>query len=279
MQMLSQLSYRPAAANPTADHARGRGSPRGDASAAVTVRFATASSRDPGTATSGPRVRCAAMDGLGVRPRRLGAALLLFGLVGVVLAVIVAAGLIAGAIAARDLDDTLEADQASIAAALDRLTDALDAVGTTADNASTSLGTASGSMSDAGAMLDQLAVLSDDMATTLEIQILGTQPFATVSPRFRELAVDARTLRDDAAGLAGALDTNAADVTALADRIARIGDEVDAISKRVTAFDRTEDLVRFLVGGIALAGLLVAWLGIAAAACMWAGWRIRRRAL
>ena len=60
------------------------------------------------------------MEWLGVERRRLGTGLLAFGLIGMILAGIIAIGLFAGAVAARNLDDRISADQAKLSAALEK---------------------------------------------------------------------------------------------------------------------------------------------------------------
>jgi hypothetical protein len=61
------------------------------------------------------------MDWLGVDLRRMGTTLLVFGVIGMVIAGIVAAGLIGGAIAARNLDDRLAAERVRLVQTLDRV--------------------------------------------------------------------------------------------------------------------------------------------------------------
>ena len=216
------------------------------------------------------------MDSLGVAPRRLGSVLLVVGIVGVLLAGIVAVGLIAGAYAARNLDDRFQADQARVAGALDRLTAVVASVQAGATNASVTLATASETVSDAGVLSSELAAISDGLAQALEIDILGTRPFSGVSPRFRDLGVRARLLSEDAGDLAEDLATNSGDVSSLAADIGTIETQVAELADRVSDFDRTDEIAGLLTGAILLGGLLVAWLAVAAGLCAWIGWRLRR---
>ena len=218
------------------------------------------------------------MDALGVAPRRLGTAMLAFGLVGLVIAGIVAIGLIGGAFAARSLDDRLEADQARLTVALTDVTDTLGSLSTSLDGMSGTLATSSATLLHASDVLDKLASVSESLAGALDISILGNRPFQGASERIRELAAQIRVFEEDAARLAANLSTNAGDLEDLAANLAKLQGQAAELTERVAAFDRTDEIVGLLVGGILLGGLLVAWIAVAAGACAWFGWRLRRNA-
>ena len=69
---------------------------------------------------------------------------------------------------------------------------------------------------------------------------------------------------------------NATDATEMSDKVRSMQTEVDALATRVEGFARIGDVVNLLIGGIALGGLLTAWVAIGAAFLAWAGWRLRR---
>lgn len=216
------------------------------------------------------------MDLAGIDRRRLGNALLAFGLVGLVLAAIVALGLIGGAIAARDLDDRLEADQARLSATLDRLATTTASVVTTTSNAGATLGSTSHLLGRAQGVLGELADVSAELGNALNLSILGSQPFASSAQQFRELETQVRAFQADTGTLAARLDTNATDVTALSARLRDIETQIGDLAERIAAYEGTGRIAGTLVGGMLLAGLLVAWLAAGAAACAWFGWRVRR---
>ena len=218
------------------------------------------------------------MEWLGVERRRLGAGLLAFGILGVLLAGILGVGLIAGAIAMRDLDDRLLAQQASIADSLDGAGASLDKLASTTDNASTTLATAGVSVGHAGQVLDELANVSADLQQSLDVSILGQHPLASAASKFGDLATRARVFSGDAAALAAALATNAADVSALAVQVRSLEDRATTMSDRVREFEGTGRLVGLLTAGVVLAGLMVAWFAVLALGVAWAGWRLRRPA-
>lgn len=208
--------------------------------------------------------------------RRTGTALLVFGVTGMVIAGIVALGLIGGAIAARDLDDRLVADQARLVQMLDRVDATMAQTVTTVDNAGATLTTTSETLASAGDVLGQVADTSQELSTSLDFSILGNQPLAGAATKFGDLAGQVRSFQEKAIALSENLAVNAGDTRELASKIALLRNEITALAARVDAFGATGELVGLLVGGILLLGLLVAWLAVAGAGCAWAGWRLRR---
>jgi hypothetical protein len=170
---------------------------------------------------------------------------------GVVVAGIVAIGLIGGAVAARNLDERLTADQARLAQTLGRVDATMAQAVTTIGNAGTTLSTTSETLGSAADVLGRVA----------------------------DTSVDARTFEDKAGQLAANLAVNSSDTGGLADRVDELRGEVTSLETRVEAFEATGEIVSLLVGGILLLGLLVAWLAIAGAACAWVGLRLRRLGL
>lgn len=213
-----------------------------------------------------------------IEPRRLGTGLLAFGIVGLVLAGVAALALLVGAVGAASLDSRLQDDQARLANALDRLTTTVDGLATSTSNAGATLETTQQTISDAGLVLDGLASASDATANSLDVSILGNQPFAGASARLRDLAVRVRTLRGDIDQLATKVGTNAADVQALSRRLADVHADLEELTTQVRDADSLESVTRPLVLGILLAALLVAWIAVGAGALAWAGWRIRAAA-
>jgi HAMP domain-containing protein len=216
------------------------------------------------------------MDWIGIDLRRLGTGLVAFGVTGMLIAGIVAVGLIAGAVAARNLDDRLATEQAQLVAALDRVDATMAQTVTTIDNAGATLTTTSGTLTQAATTLDKVASTAEELSTSLDFAILGNRPLAGAAARFGELAVEVRAFEDKASQLADNLGTNATDVGGLATQIDLLRDEVASLSGRVAAFEATGELVALLIGGILLLALLVAWLAVAGAGCAWMGLRLRR---
>jgi len=216
------------------------------------------------------------MNTLDVNPRRLGTALLAFGMTGVILAGLIAVALFGGAIAARNLDDRLVADQDRIAAALTRLTLTMDTFAITVDHAGSTLTSSRDAMVHASSLLDNIATTSADLGNALDISILGSQPFASAATGIRKVADETKTFAQDATALAVALDANGADATAMAEQIRAAKAQVSDLAASIVAFDRIDQIVGMLIGGIVLGGLLTVWVALAAAGCAWLGWRLRR---
>jgi hypothetical protein len=218
------------------------------------------------------------VDWLGIDTRRLGTGMLVFGLVGLVIAAVLGVGLIGGAIAARNLDDRLTADQARIAQSLRNVSASMDSLAVTTEHAGTTLQTSSATLAQAKTVLDSSAATAESLSEALNVSILGSQPFAGSSQRLAELS---RTLTDfegKASELAANLDQNASDATGMADKVRAMKTEVDDLATRVEDFTQTGEIVNLVLGAIVLGGLLTAWVGVGAAFIAWAGWRLRRAA-
>jgi hypothetical protein len=216
------------------------------------------------------------MNGLDINPRRLGTGLLAFGMTGVILAGLIAAALFGGAVAARNLDERLVADQERIAASLTRLTLTMDSVVITVDHAGNTLTTSGDALAHASSLLSTIATTSTDLASALDISILGSQPFASAANGIRKVSDQTTVFAQDATALAAALDANATDSATMAEQIRTAKTQVAELAASIMAFDRIDQIVGLLIGGIVLGGLLTAWVAVAAAGCAWVGWRLRR---
>lgn len=212
---------------------------------------------------------------LGVERRRAGNALLAFGVIGVILAGVIALALVGTAIATRDLDDRLQADQARLAETLDELAVTTAAAVTSIENASATLDTSSAAVLDARTVLDELATASDSLADSLGITIFGNQPFAGAAQRFRTFSDRVRVFSEDATGIADAIATNADDMSTLADRVALMETQLGNYAERVAGSERIGQIGTWVAVSVLLGGLLAAWLAVAAGACAWAGWKLR----
>lgn len=212
---------------------------------------------------------------LGLERRRAGNALLAFGVIGVVLAGVIALALVGTAIATRDLDDRLQADQARLAETLDELAVTTAAAVTSIENASATLDTSSAAVLDARTVLDELATASDSLAGSLDITIFGNQPFAGAAQRFRTFSDRVRVFAEDATGIADAIATNADDMSTLADRVALMETQLGDYAERVAASERIGQIGTWVAVSVLLGGLLAAWLAVAAGGCAWVGWKLR----
>jgi hypothetical protein len=216
------------------------------------------------------------MNALAINPRRLGTGLLAFGMTGVILAGLIAVALFGGAVAARSLDERLVADQDRIAASLTRLTLTMETLAVTVEHGGDTLASSRDAMVHAGDLLNDISTTSGELANALDISILGSQPFASAANGIRTVGDKSKVFAQDATALAVALDTNVADAAAMADQIRTAKTQVSELAASIVAFDRIDQIVGLLIGGIVLGGLLTVWVGLAAAGCAWLGWRLRR---
>jgi hypothetical protein len=219
------------------------------------------------------------MEWLGIDRRRLGTAMTAFGLVGLALAGVMAVALGFGAVAARDLDERIAADQAKIGASLTRLTQTMESVAITTSNAATTLETSGQSIADAEALLETAATTLDSLAASLDISLLGNKPFASAADNVGQLATAVRSYKSRAATLGANLHQNSSDATVVAGQIRQLKKDVNEVATRIVGFDRVDQFVALVIGGIVLAALLTAWVALAGGFVAWVGWRLRRIAL
>jgi len=216
------------------------------------------------------------MTTLGVDQRRAGTGLLVFGVIGIALAGLIALALVGTAIAARDLDERLMAEQAQLAETIDELATTTAAVVASMENAAATLDTSSTSILHARDVLDALASATTSLADGLEISILGSQPFAGAAARFRTFSEQVAIFREDAAGISDRLITNADDMSALAVRVESMETRLRDYADRIATSTRIGAIGTWIAAGVLLGGLLASWLAVAAGACAWAGWRLRK---
>ena len=216
------------------------------------------------------------MNSLDINPRRLGTALLAFGMTGVILAGLIAVALFGGAVAARNLDDRLVADQERIAASLTRLTLTMETLAVTVEHGADTLAASRDAMTHAADLLADISTTSADLANALDISILGSQPFASAANGVRNVGAKTTVFAQDATALAVALDANVADATTMAGQIRTAKTQASELAASIVAFDQIDQMVGLLIGGIVLGGLLTLWVAVAAAGCAWLGWRLRR---
>jgi outer membrane murein-binding lipoprotein Lpp len=216
------------------------------------------------------------MDWLGVDLRRMGTAMLVFGILGVVVATIVAIGMFGTAWSARNLDQRIADEQAYVVDALARVDSTVGKLVTSTENGATTLGTTSDTLATAEGVLGQVAGTAKELSTSIDISILGSRPLAGAAQRFAELATSVEGFQAKAAALSQNLATNASDVQDLAGQIDVLRDDLQSVSERVAGFEATSTLVSLLVASFVMLGLLVTWLAVAALAVAWAGLRLRR---
>jgi hypothetical protein len=217
----------------------------------------------------------------GRRRRRLGGALLAFGISGLVL-VVAAAILVLGSLSAVDNAATgFERQRAELVAMIDPAASALSNAATGASNAAGSLTRASDASRRAADLTSRLATSFEGMAGLGSFELFGARPFAGVASQFTDVAAQSRSLSADLASTADALATNVADSQAvaaglrdLADRLTQLETSVGSAGGSGSA--GTGSGLPIGLARLVLLGLL-AWFAIPALASTWLGWRLTRR--
>lgn len=202
--------------------------------------------------------------------------MLVFGIVGVALAGIIALALVGAAFAARDLDERVADQQARVAASLDKLATTTGAMVGSLENAGGTLDSSSIAVLHARDVLDELAAASNALASGLDISILGSQPFAGAATRFRTFSERVLVFREDASTIAERLSTNGDDMAALAVRMAAMERELADYAERIETNTQLGQIGSWIAASVVLGSLLALWLAVAAGACAWVGWRLRK---
>jgi hypothetical protein len=208
--------------------------------------------------------------------RRLATGLIVYGAIGVAIALL---GLIAlvwlsgrvGGLAERTGDQVT-----TIVETLDRTSTALS-------EASASATSFAGTLARTGPAVRQVAVAIGDLRGNFraiedqlgQVQILGSQPFGNVAGQFGQMATDLDGLDERLVVIADDLERNRAALAVNADSLAAIGTRLDRIATEArdkTAAAGLDDL-RAVVTLLSL--LLVVWVALPAVGALWLGWWLR----
>ncbi len=206
-----------------------------------------------------------------VRLRIVGAALLIYGLAGVLIFVLVAVGVARPLERARHLSETIETQRVALA-------DSLDQAETTIRGMSTGVGQVDSSLASAATAIDQAASISHDLATNMyglsdamTLSIFGAQPLVGLASGFQTTGQNLDQLGQNITDIGAALDTNRADAVTTAQDLSDLADSVHALvtsvseGPSVAISPGTLDTVRLVIYAVA------AWLVLLAVGCIAAG--------
>lgn len=216
------------------------------------------------------------MQVLGFPARRIGNGLVTFGAIGLVLTTLMTIAWLAGLLAIRDLDERLEADRQSTAAALADAAALMATSSSALRSSADSLGSVGATLDDSARMLDSLSSATADLADALDVTILGQQPFAGLSGSFDQLSLDVERVARDTRLLVTEVGQVRPDIQAAAVDLRAVEASVSALALRVSDFGAVEDLVGLVRGYGLLSALISAWLATLAAGCIWAGRQLQR---
>ncbi len=216
------------------------------------------------------------MEVLGLPARKLGNGMVAFGIAGLVVTIILVVTWLGGLIALQDLDDRLEADRQAVAAALVNTAALMDSTAATLEEVTGSMGNMGAALTDAADLLDRLASTTASLADSLNVSILGQQPFEGASRNLESIATDLETFAGHSAALAEDLEALEPSIGALAADLRTVQESVSSLAGRVDEFGGVERLVGFVRLYVLLSAALAAWLAVLAGGCIWAGRQLQR---
>jgi hypothetical protein len=217
----------------------------------------------------------------GRRRRRLGVALLAFGISGLFLVVAAAILVLASLTAVDNAATGFERQRAELVAMIDPAASALSNAAAGASNAGASLTQASDASRRAADLTGRLATSFEGMAGLGSFELFGTRPFAGVASQFTDVAAQSRALSADLTSSADALAANVADSQAVAAGLRDLANRLRQLETSVGPAGSAGDTDAGASLPIGLARLvllgLLAWFAIPALASTWLGWRVTRR--
>jgi hypothetical protein len=205
------------------------------------------------------------------RFRVLGAALVVYGLAGIVIFVLVALGVARPLERAKQLTDSVETERTALISSLDQAETTIRGMSTSASNLDSSLGDAKTAIDDASTMSHGLAQSMYGLRDAMGVSILGAQPLIGLASGFDTSGQNLDQLGNDITAIGTAIDTNRTDVQTtsgnLTDLADSVGDLTDSIREgpKVTISPATLDSIRY--GVYAVTG----WLIVFAIGCVLGG--------
>ena len=216
------------------------------------------------------------MEVLGFPARRLGNGLVAFGVVGLLLTTVMTIAWLGGLFAIRDLEERLEADRESMAAALADVAALMDSSAIALESSADSLGSVGAALDNSARLLTSVADATADLAGALDVTILGQQPFAGLAASFEDISVQLDAVAADAGTLAAEVEQLEPDLRAVAADLHAVETSVSVLATRVEAFGAIEELVGLVRGYGLLSALISAWLATLATGCIWAGRQLQQ---
>jgi hypothetical protein len=164
----------------------------------------------------------------------------------------------------------LDAQRRQLLSIVDSSSDALQDAEAAARGVDDTLISTSGAAASAGTFMVELATTMRGLATSLQITILGNQPFAGPAADFDRVAAQASRVAADLDLAAASIRGGADDMGALADQLAAVREEVRQIRG---ALDEPLDEGPWRL----LAAVVLAWLAVPALVSLLVGLRWSRR--
>jgi hypothetical protein len=209
--------------------------------------------------------------------RLLGAILIVYGLVGVLIGLTATWAAVTTATRIEPAAERIDATRDSVVASLDAASVALDRAATAATTAQAGLEAAASATGRAAGLLRELATGASGLAeATGSVSILGQTPFAGLAQPLTQLAAAAGDLAQDVEPLGTSLSSLAGQSPVVADGLAVLGERLDDVARQLEGLGLDDALVSSTRILAAAAALLFAWLAMIAVAALAAGvWLLR----
>ncbi|HEY6056467.1 MAG TPA: hypothetical protein VIV06_00465 [Candidatus Limnocylindrales bacterium] len=208
--------------------------------------------------------------------RRLGIALLLFGLAGLALLAGAAFIIVVSLGSLSPLGGDLDVQRASLERSLAATSDVLAQTSQATEGLGRSVDGAARSAAASSGLAGELASTMRSLSAASNVSILGNQPFASLGAAFGGVAERSDALARELDQLSGSLRTNAGDASRVVARLGSLQAAVDDLRASVgTGSALGTALGTLAAARVVLVGLM-AWLAVPAAVAVWLGLRLVR---
>jgi hypothetical protein len=201
--------------------------------------------------------------------RRLGFVLMAWGGAGLVILAL-ALNAITGSLSDEDGPFGIDGQRRQLVRLLDASADAITEAQIAADNADDSLVAAGGAAATTAGFMQELSGTMSELAASLRISILGSQPFAAPAEDFDRVAASAARVAADLDIAATGIRLGGEDMAALADELGSMEAETSRLRDSLAA---PLDTSAWRV----VAAVVLAWLGVPALVSLLLGFRWWRR--
>jgi hypothetical protein len=211
------------------------------------------------------------------RHSALAVGLIAYGLVGLVILVVVASGILRGLGRVEALSVSFEQQRRDLTQALTTASTTIRSTGTTVSGIDQSLSQAQLAVTNAATLSADVSLTMGQLAASLNVDIFGSQPFVGVAGGFTQASDELLTLSNQLSLTSNALATNAADARIIGRDLLLLESSVEAVRDGLKAEPDTA-VTGTDIGSLRMVlGALLAWLAVQAIAAVFLGlWLLRR---
>jgi len=205
------------------------------------------------------------------RLRVLGAALAIYGLIGIVMFAVVALGVARPLERARQLSDSVDQERTALIASLGQAETTIRGMSTSVSNMDSSLSDAKTAIDQATSIAHQAATSMYGLRDAMSLSIFGAQPLIGLAANFDTTGQNLDQLGTDVAAIGTALDQNRTDVTTTSQNLTDLADSVHALTQTVKdgpsvgISSSTLDAIRLALYAV------TTWMTVFAFGCLVAG--------